>query len=140
MLQAAATSTTLGERNNVVDLYLPPDTYITEFMLEQAQHEAAIQLPAGMFAVFMLYDEDCGVRQDHVHFERIGALPVGHYQIWREGCAGFSVAVIGEPDDGAEVFDIGPFTTIADAIQAVLGNVNEQMAAWGLPSVGAEAA
>ena len=138
MPQAAATSTTLVERNNVVDLHLPPDTYITPFMLEQARYEVAAQLPAGMFEVSMLYEEDHGVRQDHVHLERIGALPVGHYQIWREGRAGFSVAVIGEPHDGVEVDTIGPFRAMADAVQRVLDDVNEQMAAWGLPSVGAE--
>ena len=140
MPQAARTSTTLVDRNNVVALQFPADTFITPFLFEQIQREAAARLPTGMFEVFMIHEEDLGLRQDHVHFERIGSLPVGHYQIWREGPAGFSVAVIGEPDDGAEVFKVGPFRTIADAVGGLLGHVNGRMAAWGLPSVGAEAA
>ena len=140
MPQAAPTSTTLVGRNNVIALQVPPDTFITPFMLEQAHREVAARLPAGLFEVFLIQEEDFGIRQDHVHLERVGVLPVGHYQIWREGCAGFSVSVIGEPDDGVEVFTIGPFRVMSDAVQAVIDSVNEQMAAWGLPSTGAEAA
>ena len=138
--KAAATSTTLNEQNNVISLHLPPDRFITPFMFEQAQQEAGDRLPEGMFELSMLYEADLGTRQDHVHLECVGALPVGHYQIWRESCAGFIVAVIGEPDATFEVFNIGPFRTVANAVQAVLDHVNGQMAAWGLPSVGAEAA
>ncbi len=129
MPQVVATPNTCTNHDNVLALNLPPDKYMTAFMLEQVELEVATRLPSAMCTVSMIYHDQHGIRQDHVLLERIGGSLGKSYQIWRGGRAGFSVAVKGEPDDGLVVINIGPFQILPDAVQAVLDHITMRLAA-----------
>lgn len=115
--------------DNVVRLSVPSDTHITSFMLEQAGAEIAAHLPAGWFRLAVDGSDSATTRDDHIMLwrdEEGGGPATGHYSIERTR-GRYRVDVVCE-GDGDATLPLGHHRTMADAVQAVVGDVNAAVA------------